>query len=141
MQKRVLILCSANSIRSQMAEGLWRDIACGAWEVYSAGVFGSGHVHPMASRVMQEIGIDLSEQCSKSVESFRNQRFDLLVTVCDNAREGCPSFVQAAQHVHWPMDDPTVFGASESARLAAFRRVRDELKLAIEQFLKSGKLE
>ena len=118
-----------------MAEGLWRELSEEAWEVCSAGVFGAGRVHPMAMQVMQELGIGLGEQHSKSVEDFRGQRFDLMVTLCDNACGACPDYFETAEKLHWSIDDPTLYGSSEEERLSAFRRVRDDLKFRIEECL------
>ncbi len=134
-RKRVLILCSANSIRSQLAEGLWRELSANEWEVNSAGVFGAGYLHPLVIQVMREIGIDVGDQKSKPVEDFRGQRFDVLVTVCDNACQACPAFVQAGERLHWPMEDPTVCGASDKERLDAFRMVRNALREKIAAYL------
>jgi arsenate reductase len=126
-KKRVLVLCTGNSARSQMAEGLLRHDAGDAFEVESAGTRPSG-VRPEAVAVMREIGIDISRQRSKSVEEFEGQPFDYVITVCDNARETCPVFFGGAKTLHRDFDDPASVAGAENERLAAFRRVRDELR-------------
>ena len=98
MGGRVLILCTGNSCRSQMAEGLWRQLGGKAWEVYSAGSNPAGYVHPRAIEVMREIGLDISGQESKSLDRFRDEPFDLVITVCDRARESCPVFPRRARN-------------------------------------------
>jgi arsenate reductase len=126
-KKRVLILCTGNSARSQMAEGLLRHDAGDRFEVESAGVKAS-LVRPEAIAAMQEIGIDISGHRSKNVSEFDHQPFDYVITVCDNARETCPVVFSAAQKLHHSFEDPAhVEGAFED-RLAAFRRVRDQLR-------------
>lgn len=137
--KRVLILCTGNSCRSQMAEGLWRELGAGQWEAVSAGSKPAGYVHPLAIQAMKEIGIDLSSGVSKSAEPFADQRFDVVVTVCDNAREACPVFPGAGVTLHWPFDDPAHAVGTEEERMAEFRRVRDEIRSAIQNYL-SGAL-
>ena len=125
-KKRVLILCTGNSARSQMAEGLLRDIAGDKYEVQSAGVSRSA-VRPEAVEVMKEIGINISSQRSKSVDKFAGQHFDYVITVCDNANENCPIFPGSTSRIHWSFDDPADAGAPAD-RLAVFKRVRDEIK-------------
>lgn len=126
-KRRVLILCTGNSARSQMAEGLLRSIASGEYEVESAGVAPSS-VRPEAITVMSELGIDISSHRSKSVDEFVNQPFDVVITVCDNARETCPVFPSSAERVHWSFDDPAEAKGTLDERLAVFRRVRDEIR-------------
>lgn len=123
----MLILCTGNSARSQMAEGLLRSIASGEYEVESAGVAPSS-VRPEAITVMSELGIDISSHRSKSVDEFVNQPFDVVITVCDNARETCPVFPSSAERVHWSFDDPAEAKGTLDERLAVFRRVRDEIR-------------
>ena len=125
-RKRVLILCTGNSARSQMAEGLLRNIAGDRFEVASAGVSPT-RVRPEAVEAMREIGVDISQQRSKSVEEFLGSEFDYVITVCDNANEQCPVFPGKTQRIHWSFDDPAVAEGDEAARLAVFRRVRDEI--------------
>lgn len=136
-KKRVLILCTGNSARSQMAEGLLRKLGSDRFEVESAGVAPSS-VRREAIEAMREIGIDISKHRSKSVDEFAGQQFDYIITVCDNAKESCPVFPGQAKSVHRSFEDPPpeTIGDYES-RLNIFRRVRDEihewLKLFINQ--------
>jgi arsenate reductase len=133
-RQRVLILCTGNSARSQMAEGLLRHEAGGRFEVFSAGTRPT-EVRPEAIAVMREIGIDISGHRSKSVDEFVNQPFDYVITVCDNARESCPVFPSAARMLHWSFDDPAAVRGSEDRRLEAFRAVRDRIHGRIMVFL------
>ncbi|MEQ8846207.1 arsenate reductase ArsC [Botrimarina sp.] len=133
--KRVLILCTGNSCRSQMAEGLWNDLGKGQWEAVSAGSRPAGYVNPLAIRAMDELGLDISANQSKSVDEFASERFDLAVTVCDNARDACPVFPNAAETLHWPFDDPYYASGDEAAQMGEFRRVRDEIRAKIAAFL------
>jgi arsenate reductase len=136
-KKRVLILCTGNSARSQMAEGLLRDMAGDRFEVESAGVEPS-HVRPQAIEAMREIGIDISNQRSKSVDEFSGQEFDYVITVCDNANELCPAFPGKTERIHWSFDDPAAAEGDEAARLAVFRRVRDEIESRLREFSSSA---
>jgi arsenate reductase len=126
MKKRVLILCTGNSARSQMAEGLLRAFGGESVEVFSAGTNPSS-VRPEAIAVMSEIGIDLAGHRSKHVREFDGQHFDCVITVCDNANESCPIFPGDTERIHWSFPDPAAIEGSETERLAAFRRVRDAL--------------
>ncbi|MFZ0960361.1 MAG: arsenate reductase ArsC [Terriglobia bacterium] len=130
---RVLILCTGNSARSQMAEGLLRNDGGAAFEVASAGTKPS-HVRPEAIAAMREIGIDISTHRSKSVDEFAGQAFDYVITVCDNAKESCPIFPAGTKRLHWSLEDPAAVQGSEEERLAAFRRVRDQLRSLLRQF-------
>lgn len=132
---RVLILCTGNSARSQMAEGLLRHDGGASFEVASAGTKPS-HVRPEAIAAMREIGIDISGHRSKSVDEFAGQAFDFVITVCDNARESCPAFPATTRRIHWSLDDPAAVQGSEEERLVAFRRVRDELRQQLQRFIK-----
>ena len=123
---RVLILCTGNSARSQMAEGLLRHMGEGRFEVYSAGTMAS-FVRPQAIEAMREIGIDISGHRSKSVDEFAGQEFDYVITVCDNANENCPVFPGKTKRIHWSFDDPAEAHGTEEEKLAVFRRVRDEI--------------
>jgi arsenate reductase len=134
--KRVLILCTGNSCRSQMAEALWRQIAKRTWESFSAGSRPSGYVHPKAIEAMRELGVDISAYRSKSVSEFDGQPFDLVVTVCDNAREACPFFPGAKETLHWPFFDPAEAEGSQDEQMAVFRRVRDEISATISSYLR-----
>src|SRR5205085_1153688 len=124
--KRVLFLCTGNSSRSQMAEGVLRHIAGDRYEVISAGIAPTS-VRPESIEVMREIGIDISQQRSKPVDDLVGREFDYVITVCDNAKEHCPAFTGPAKSIHWSFDDPAVAEGDEPARLAVFRRVRDEI--------------
>src|SRR5215469_10351215 len=123
-KKRVLILCTGNSARSQMAEGLLRHDAGDCFEVESAGTAPS-RVRPEAIAVMKELGIDISGHRSKSVDEFSGQSFDYVLTVCDNANEVCPVYPGQTKRLHQNFEDPAAVEGSEETRLAAFRRVRD----------------
>ena len=123
--QRVLFLCVHNSARSQMAEGLLRAWGGDRFEAHSAGSEAT-EVRPLAIRAMSEVGIDISGQASKTVETYRGQTFDLAITACDEAREACPYF-PADRQLHWSFDDPSAATGSEEERLAVFRRVRDEI--------------
>ncbi len=133
--KRVLILCTGNSCRSQMAEALWAHLAEGEWEAASAGSKPAGYVHPLAVRAMGEWDIDISANESKSLSQFQNRPFDLVVTVCDNAKEACPVFSGARQTLHWPFDDPADAEGSDEEKLPVFRRVRDQIARRIREHL------
>jgi arsenate reductase len=136
-KKRVLILCTGNSARSQMAEGILRRDAGDRFEVYSAGTRPS-RVRPEAIAVMKEIGIDLTTHRSKHVDEFRDQEFDYVLTVCDNARETCPVFPGRAVRLHRGFEDPPALDASEEERLALFRRVRDQIRDYLQTFPPAG---
>jgi arsenate reductase len=125
--ERVLILCTGNSARSQMAEGLLRHLAGDRLDVRSAGTK-PGTVRPEAIAVMREIGIDISSSRSKHVEEFAGETFDWVLTVCDNAKQSCPVYPGHANRIHQSFDDPAAVEGSESERIAAFRRVRDEIR-------------
>lgn len=133
--KRVLILCTGNSCRSQMAEGLWNQLGRGEWKAVSAGSKPSGYVHPLAIKAMKSIGVDLADARSKNVHEFDGEPFDLVVTVCDNAKESCPHFPNAKQTLHWPFDDPAEFQGAESEVETRFARVRDQIASRIAGFL------
>ena len=126
-KKLVLILCTGNSARSQMAEGLLRHDAGEAFDVESAGTK-PGIVRSEAIAVMRELGIDISGHRSKHVDEFDGQRFDCVITVCDNAKESCPVFPGATKRLHRSFEDPAAIEGTEAERLALFRRVRDELR-------------
>lgn len=132
---RVLILCTGNSARSQMAEGLLRHDGAGRFEVESAGVR-PGSVRPEAIEVMREVGIDITSHWSKSVEEFIGRQFDYIITVCDNARETCPVFPGTATRIHQSFEDPPPPGAvSPEVALASFRQVRDEIRRWLASFI------
>jgi arsenate reductase (thioredoxin) len=133
-RKRVLILCTGNSARSQMAEGLLRHLAGDRFEVASAGV-SPARVRPEAITVMREIGIDISHHHSKSVDEFSGQEFEYVITVCDNANEQCPVFPGNTKRIHWSFEDPAAAQGDEQARLAVFRSVRDQILHRLRLFI------
>lgn len=133
---RVLILCTGNSARSQMAEGLLRALAGDRMEIHSAGTKPSV-VSPLAIAVMQERGIDISGQRSKGLGEFLAQPFDVVITVCDEAAETCPVFPGPARRIHWSFPDPAAAAGSEPERLATFRRVRDALEARLQEWLEA----
>jgi arsenate reductase len=130
---RVLILCMGNSARSQMAEGLLRQLAGDRFEVCSAGTKPSS-VRPEAIAVMREVGIDISGSRSKHVDEFAREAFDYVLTVCDNAKESCPVYPGHTNRLHHSFPDPAAVRGSQEERLAAFRRVRDEIKTYLLKF-------
>ncbi len=134
-KKRVLILCTGNSARSQMAEGLLRELGKGKFEVESAGVAPSS-VRPEAVEALGEIGIDISGHRSKSVNEFAQQQFDYIITVCDNAKETCPVFPGKATCIHQSFEDPPPESALDyESRLKIFRQVRDEIREWLNLFI------
>src|ERR1039457_6138937 len=133
MTKKILVLCTGNSARSQMAEGLFRAEGGGGFEVFSAGTKPSS-VRPEAIAVMQEIGIDLSGHRSKSVDEFAGQSIDYVVTVCDNARDTCPVFPAGTERLYWSFEDPAAVQGTELERMAAFRRMRDRIHERVRAF-------
>ena len=138
MTKRVLVLCTGNSCRSQMAEALWESLGHGDWQSESAGSKPSGYVHPLAIRAMEELDIDISSHASKSLDPFQHQAFDLVVTVCDNAKDACPVFPGATRALHWPFDDPADATGTDEQKIVVFRRVRDEISERIQRFLNTN---
>src|SRR6266446_3219940 len=135
-KKRVLILCTGNSARSQMAEGLLRHDAGEKCDVESAGTKPS-IVRPEAIAVMRELDIDISGQRSKHVDEFQGQNFDYVITVCDNAKEACPVFFGAAKRLHHSFEDPAALAGSEAERMTLFQHVRDELRAYLREFARS----
>lgn len=136
-RKRVLILCTGNSARSQMAEGLLRSIAGDRFEVASAGVAPS-HVRAEAIEAMKEIGIDISTHRSKSVDEFIGEGFDYVITVCDNANEQCPVFPGRTTRIHWSFEDPAAIRGDTATRMEAFRRVRDAISKRLKEFVSAS---
>lgn len=135
--KKVLFVCTGNSARSQMAEGWLRTLGSKDWKVQSGGIFPS-YVHPLAIQVMKEIGIDISKQTSKSIDRFVKKKFDYIITLCDDAAQFCPNFSGTGKRYHWPFRDPAAATGTIEERLAVFRKVRDQLKIKIEDFLRSN---
>lgn len=135
MKTKVLFLCTGNSARSQMAEGYLRHLAGEDYDVLSAGIAPVG-LNPLAVEAMREIGIDISRHTSKNVSTLLGVSIPFVVTVCDRARESCPIFPGAFRLIHWSFDDPAAVEGTREEKLAAFRRVRDQIAASIErQFL------
>ncbi len=130
-KQRVLFVCTHNSARSQMAEGWLRHLAGDRFEAHSAGTEAT-QVHPLAIRVMAEVGIDISGQRSKTIEEYLGQPFDWVITVCDQAAEACPLFPGGGERLHWSFPDPSKATGSEDQRLAVYRQVRDAIRERIE---------
>ncbi len=124
----VLILCTGNSCRSHLAEGLLRAVAGDFLDVASAGSKPAGYVHPLAVQVMQEIGIDLSTHTSKHMNEFISRQVETVITVCGHADQACPIFPGQVNRHHWPFDDPAHATGSDEEKLAVFRRVRNEIQ-------------
>ncbi len=136
-RRRILFLCTHNSARSQMAEGLLRHLAGNRYEVYSAGTEATS-VRPEAIAAMAELGVYISGQESKTLDRFLSESFDHVVTVCDDANEACPVFPGAKNRLHWSFRDPSRATGSDAERLEVFRRVRDEIRGRIESELLSS---
>lgn len=137
MKKRILFLCTGNAARSQMAEGLARAYHGDVLDVVSAGSRPAGWVHPLALRALAEIGIDASDQTSKSAEPFLNQPFDVVVTVCDSAAQDCPSWPGAKRIEHWPIKDPSYGPDDPATRPDRFAATRDELERRIDELVET----
>ncbi len=134
MKKKILILCTGNSCRSQMAEGFLKSFDS-ELEVFSAGTKPSSQVHPKAIRVMKEVGIDLSKNYPKHSDQFINDRLDFVITVCDNAKESCPVFLgKVGKQLHIGFEDPAEVTGTEEEILSVFRRIRDEIKKDFYEF-------
>ncbi|MGD9495648.1 MAG: arsenate reductase ArsC [Armatimonadota bacterium] len=136
--KRVLFLCTGNSARSQMAEGFLRALGGGRFEAHSAGTEIAERVHPLAVKAMAEVGIDISAQKPKDLAVYDDQEFDLVITVCDSARQSCPMFLGARENVHWSLQDPAAAQGSEEERVAVFRAIRDEIRRRVEHLVETG---
>lgn len=130
----ILILCTGNSCRSQLAEGVLRAAAGDLLDVASAGSKPAGYVHPLAIRVMQEIGLDISGQRSKPMNDFLAARIETVITVCGNADQACPMFPGQVNRHHWPFDDPAHATGTDEEKMAVFRGVRDEIKMVFEAY-------
>ncbi|MFL2904758.1 MAG: arsenate reductase ArsC [Limisphaerales bacterium] len=130
----ILILCTGNSCRSHLAEGILRAAVGGAADVASAGSDPAGYVHPMAVEVMKEIEIDISAHTSKHLDEFLQREVHTVITVCGNADQACPIFPGQAERHHWPFDDPAKAVGSEEEIRAVFRRVRDEIRAKFEAY-------
>lgn len=134
MKKRVLFLCTHNSARSQMAEGLLRKIGGDRFEAFSAGTEKT-RVHPLAIEAMHESGIDISGQSSKTLDAFPGEHFDYVITVCDRANESCPIFPGDTERIHWSFDDPSAATGTDEQRLRAFRTIRDAIQQRLRIFV------
>jgi arsenate reductase (thioredoxin) len=134
MKSKVLFLCTHNSARSQMAEGLLRDLAGDRFESLSAGTEVT-RVNPFAIEVMQELGIDLHGHRSKAIDEFAGETIDYLITVCDSAKEACPYFAGAKNRLHWSFPDPSAATGSDDEKRAVFREIRDQIAMKIAQFV------
>ena len=130
----VLVLCTGNSCRSHMAEGILRAASKGAFEVASAGSKPAGYVHPLAIRALAEIGIDISAHSSKHMNEFLRQPVETVITVCGNADQACPSFPGQMNRHHWGFDDPAKAFGTDEEKLKVFRCVRDEIKRVFESY-------
>lgn len=134
MKPLVLILCTGNSCRSHLAEGILRAAAGDFLDVASAGSNPAGYVHPLAIRVMREIGMDISGHRSKHLNEFLDRPVETVITVCGNADAACPTFPGQVNRHHWPFDDPARAAGTDAEKLAVFRRVRDEIRRVFEAY-------
>lgn len=134
MKPTVLILCTGNSCRSHLAEGILRAAAGDLVDVQSAGSKPAGYVHPLAIQVMKEIGIDIAGHRSKHLEEFTQQPIETVITVCGNADQACPAFPGQVNRHHWAFDDPAKAQGTEEEKVAVFRRVRDEIRTVFEAY-------
>jgi arsenate reductase len=137
VKRRVLFLCTGNSCRSQMAEGLVNAFLSDQYEACSAGTAPSGNVHPLAVQVMREIGVDISRHRSKSADEFRGVAFDLVVTVCDDAAENCPAWLGKGHKAHQGFPDPARIRGSDEEIAQAFRDVRDRMRVQVLDYLRT----
>ncbi len=130
----VLILCTGNSCRSHLAEGLLRLVAGDLFDVQSAGSKPTGYVHPFAIRAMAEIGIDISAHRSKHMNDFLGQKVETVITVCGNADQACPIYPGQVNRHHWPFDDPAHATGTDDDKMAVFRRVREEIRVVFSAY-------
>lgn len=137
MKQRVLFLCTGNSCRSQMAQAMVNTFLGETWAAESAGTNPAGYVHPLAQQALDEIGVDVPSLYSKSVEQFRNAPFDLVITVCDDASENCPLWLGPGRVVHISFPDPAVATGSIAEKMVVFRRVRDDIRAQVLDYLQS----
>ena len=137
VQRKVLVLCTGNSARSQMSEGLINHLLGDQWTAYSAGTQPSGYVHPQAIEVMKELDIDISDQRSKSVAEFRNIDFDLVITVCDHAAQNCPTWLGGGEVKHIGFPDPAAVEGSPEEKRAAFRVIRDAIRRRVVTYVEN----
>ena len=135
---KVLFLCTGNSCRSQMGEGFLRALGGERFEVRSAGTEIAERVHPLAVKAMAEVGVDISAHQPKDIGVFDGEQFDLLITVCDGAKQACPMFLDATRKVHWSLEDPAKAAGTEAERMVVFRAIRDEIRRRVEHLVESG---
>lgn len=133
--KKVLFLCTGNSCRSQMAEGFLREAGKGEFESFSAGTFPKDQIHPLAIKAMKEKGIDIQAQHPKNIDQFLNQDVDLVITVCDNAKQSCPTFPNQTEMMSWSFEDPADATGSEEEQMAVFRKIRDQIEGSINKLV------
>jgi arsenate reductase len=133
--QQILVICSGNSCRSQIAEAWFENLAPYQISASSAGTVPSGYIHPLAIRVMDEVGIDLSSKTSKSVEQYLDHPFDTVITVCDEAEAACPVFPGRVERLHWPFEDPAKANGTEAEQLEVFKKVRDQIRARVEEYL------
>jgi arsenate reductase len=136
--KRVLFLCTGNSCRSQMAEAILNHLGKGRYEAVSAGAKPSGSVHPMALRTLREANLPIKGLRSKSWDEFKEERFDFVITVCDNAKESCPIFPGRPSNLHWNLEDPAEAKGADVEKMRVFRKVYSELYRYTQSFVASG---
>ena len=135
MKPAVLVLCTGNSCRSHLAEGILRALAGDLFEVHSAGSKPAGYVHPLAIRAMSEIGIDISQHRSKHMNDFLHTPIETVITVCGNADQACPVFPGQVNRHHWPFDDPAHAPGTDEEKMAVFRRVRNEIRQTLQAYV------
>ena len=135
MKKNILILCTGNSCRSHMAEGILRNIASDLFEVHSAGSNPAGYVHPKSIEALKEIDIDISSHTSKHMNDFLEQDIHTVITVCGNAEQACPVYPGQLNRYHWGFSDPAHAEGSEDEIMDCFRNVRDEIKRVLEAYI------
>ncbi len=135
---KVLFLCTGNSCRSQMGEGFLRELGAGRFEAHSAGTEIAEQVNPLAVRAMAEVDIDISRQQPKHLAVYDDHRFNLVITVCDDARQACPMFLGARENVHWSLEDPAQAQGDDEERMSVFRAIRDEIRRRVEHLLATG---
>ena len=134
MKQKVIFICTENSCRSQMGEGLLRNMAGDKYDVFSAGLK-PGFINPNAIKVMNELGVDISKHTSDDVTKYVGDEFDYIITVCDNANESCPIFPGKGKRIHWSFKDPADAVGNEEEVLDEFRKVRDQIKSTLKQFI------
>jgi len=134
LKKKVLFICTGNACRSQIAHGLLKDMANSYFEVFSAGLYPS-QVHPISITVMEEIGIDISSHTSDHVDNYIDKEIDIVITVCDNANDACPTFPENVKRIHWSIDDPFKNWNFDLNQWSAFREIREEIRLRLLKFI------